>query len=142
MNRLRQRLLKVDAFRLALYAGLFVTLLHFLSVVFERPEFELPVISRIEHAAQDWALTRLRGAMAPSGRVVIVAVDEKSVEAEGIWPWSRARMARLVDALAAGGVAAVGVDVIWADADVQGRRFAEVAAKVREAREAATDPKV
>ena len=142
MNRLRQRILKVDAFRLALYAGLLVTLLHFLGVVFERPEWELPVVSRIEHAAQDWALTRLRGARAPSGRVVIVAIDEKSVEAEGIWPWSRARMAQLVDGLAAGGVAAVGFDVIWADADVQGRRLAGVAAKVREAREAATDPRL
>ncbi|MGB8931403.1 MAG: CHASE2 domain-containing protein, partial [Anaeromyxobacteraceae bacterium] len=128
MKRLRQQLLKVDAFRLALYAGLFVTLLHFVSVVFERPGWELPVISRIEHAAQDWALTRLRGERAPSGRVVIVAVDEKSVEAEGVWPWSRAKMARLVDGLAAGGVTAVGFDVIWADVDVQGRRLAEVAA--------------
>ncbi len=140
MNRLRQRVLRVDAFRLALYAGLLVTLLHFLSVVFERPEWELPVISRIEHAAQDWALTRLRGPRTPSGKVVIVAVDEKSVEAEGIWPWSRAKMARLIDGLAAGGVAAVGFDVIWADVDVQGRRLAEVAARVRAAREGAKDP--
>src|SRR5574341_1047185 len=140
MNPVRRRLLKVDAFRLALYAGLLVTVLHFLSVVFERPEWELPIVSRIEHAAQDWALTRLRGPRAPSGRVVIVAVDEKSVEEEGVWPWSRAKMARLVDGLAAGGVAAVGFDVIWADRDVQGRRFADVAAKVRAARDQAKDP--
>jgi adenylate cyclase len=140
MGKVRQRVLKVDAFRLALYAGLLVTLLHFLSVVFQRPEWELPVISRIEHSAQDWALTRLRGPMAPSGKVVIVAIDEKSVEEEGIWPWSRAKMAALIDGLAAGGVAAVGFDVIWADQDVQGRRFAEVATRVREAREGAKDP--
>src|SRR5512145_1588081 len=141
MNPVRRRLLKVDAFRLALYAGLFFTLLHFLNVVFERPEWELPVISRIEHSAQDWTLTRLRGPRPPSGKVVIVAIDEKSVEEEGIWPWSRSKMARLIDALAAGGVAAVGFDVIWADQDVQGRRFADVAASVREAKAAARDPK-
>jgi adenylate cyclase len=140
MNRVRRRVLKVDAFRLALFAGLLFTLLHFLNVVFERPEWELPVISRIEHAAQDWTLTRLRGARPPSGGVVIVAIDEKSVEEEGIWPWSRAKMARLIDGLAAGGVKAVGFDVIWADEDVQGRRFADVAAKVREAREAVKEP--
>jgi adenylate cyclase len=143
MGPIRQRLLKVDAFRLALYVGLGVTLLHFLSIVFQRPEWELPVISRIEHGAQDYALTRLRGPRAPSGRVVIVAIDEKSVEEEGIWPWSRAKMARLIDALAANGVASVGFDVIWADEDVQGRRFAEVAARVKEARGAVgADPKV
>jgi adenylate cyclase len=141
MDPVRRGFFKVDAFRLALYAGLFVTLLHFLSVVFERTEWELPVISRIEHSARDYALTRLRGPRPPSGKVVIVAVDEKSVEAEGIWPWSRAKMAKLIDALAAGGVAAVGFDVIWADVDVQGRRFAEVAAKVREARESTKEPK-
>jgi len=140
MNRLRQRVLKVDAFRLALFAGLLFTLLHFLDVVFERAEWELPVITRLEHLTQDWALTRLRGAKPPSGGVVIVAIDEKSVEAEGVWPWSRAKMARLVDGLAAGGVAAVGFDVIWADEDVQGRRFAEVASKVREARGAVKEP--
>src|SRR5512145_907859 len=140
MNPVRRRLLKVDAFRLALYAGLFFTLLHFLNVVFERPEWELPVISRIEHSAQDWTLTRLRGPRPPSGKVVIVAIDEKSVEEEGVWPWSRAKMAQLVDGLAAGGVAAVGFDVIWADRDVQGRRFADVAARVRAAREQTKDP--
>jgi adenylate cyclase len=141
MERVRRRLFKVDAFRLALYAGLFFTLLHFLSVVFERTEWELPVITRIEHAAQDWTLTRLRGPRPPSGRVVIVAIDEKAVEEEGVWPWSRAKMARLVDGLAAGGVAAVGFDVIWADQDVQGRRFADVAARVRDARAAAKAPR-
>jgi adenylate cyclase len=141
MNRLSQRLFRVNAFSLALYAGLLFTLLHFLRVVFERPEWELPVISRIEHSAQDYALTRLRGPRPPSGQVVIVAIDERSVEEEGVWPWSRARMARLIDGLAAGGVAAVGFDVIWADEDVQGQRFAQVASRIRESREQATDPK-
>jgi adenylate cyclase len=140
MGRVRKGVFKVNAFRLALYAGLTITLLHFLSIVFQRPEWELPVISRIEHSAQDYALTRLRGPKAPSGKVVIVAVDEKSVEEEGIWPWSRAKMARLIDGLAANGVAAVGFDVIWADEDVQGRRFAEMAARIREVRDLSRDP--
>src|SRR5512133_2256744 len=81
--------------------GLAFTALHLLNGVFLGERFELPVVSRVEHAAQDWALTRLRGPRAPSGRVVIVAIDERSVEAEGRWPWSRAKLARLVDRLAA-----------------------------------------
>jgi adenylate cyclase len=136
----RRALLRVDAFRLALYVGLLATLLHTVDVLWARKGSQLPVVSRIEHAAQDYVLTSLRGPRAPSGQVVIVAIDEKSVEAEGIWPWSRAKMARLVEALAQGGVAAVGFDVIWSETDEQGRRLAGVAAGVKAARAATTDP--
>ncbi len=139
-RRVRKALLKVTAFRLALWAGLLFTGLHFLNHVFLGRGFELPVVAKIEHAAQDWALTSLRGPRPPSGEVVIVAIDERSVEAEGLWPWSRARMARLVDRLAEGGVRAVAFDVIWSEEDELGRRMARVASLVRSAREGARDP--
>ncbi len=138
MSRFR-RVLAVDAFRLALYVGLLFTLLHFLNGAFLGLGFELPIVARIEHAAQDWALTRLRGPRRPSGSVVIVGIDERSVEAEGLWPWSRAKMARLVDRLAEGGVTAVGFDVIWSEQDEMGRRLATVASLVRAARQGAPD---
>ncbi len=134
MARVRRALFRVDAFRLALGSGLFFAALHLLNGVFLGRGFELPVVARIEHAAQDYALTALRGPRPPSGRVVIVAIDERSVAEEGLWPWSRARMARLVDRLAEGRVAAVGFDVIWSERDEQGRRMARVAALVRAAR--------
>jgi adenylate cyclase len=138
-QRVRRALLSVDAFRLALWVGLAFTALHLLNGVFLGRGYELPVVARIEHAAQDYALTKLRGPRPPSGRVVIVAVDERSVQAEGLWPWSRARLARLVDRLAAGGVAAVGFDVIWSEDDERGRRMARVASLVRAARERTRD---
>ena len=141
MAGVRRSLLKITAFRLALWVGLVFTGLHFANYVFLARGFELPVISRIENAAQDYTLTRLRGPRSPSGRVVIVGIDEKSVQEEGLWPWSRAKMARLVDRLAQGGVAAVGFDVIWSERDELGRRMAKVASLVRDARQAATaDP--
>jgi adenylate cyclase len=140
MAALRRALLRVDAFRLALYAGVLAAALHALDVSFSARGAQLPVVSRVEHAAQDYLLTHLRGPGAPSGRVVVVAIDERSIEAEGLWPWSRARMARLVDALAAGGVEAVGFDAVWGDDDRQGRTLAEVAALVRHAREETADP--
>jgi adenylate cyclase len=127
--------LEVTAFRLALAVGLSFTGLHLLNGVFLGRGLELPVVARVEHAAQDYALTRLRGQRSTSGRVVIVGIDEQSVEAEGLWPWSRAKMARLVDRLAEGGVAAVGFDVIWSERDELGRRMAKVASLVRSARE-------
>jgi adenylate cyclase len=142
MPSARRAFLRIDAFRLALYVGLVLALLHVLDVLWAQKGSQLPVISRIEHAAQDYVLTQLRGPRAPSGQVVIVAIDERSVQAEGLWPWSRARMARLVDALAEGGVAAVGFDVVWADEDAQGHRLADLAARLKAARALAHEPEV
>ncbi len=56
----------------------------------------------------------------PSGRVVVVEIDECSIEyfrarGEGGWPWSRQRHADLLDQLDRAGAQAVGYDVLFAD---------------------------
>lgn len=56
----------------------------------------------------------------PSGRVVVVEIDECSIayfraRGEGGWPWSRQRHADLLDQLDRAGVRAVGYDVLFAD---------------------------
>ena len=56
----------------------------------------------------------------PSGRVVVVEIDECSIEhfrarGEGGWPWSRQRHADLLDQLDRAGVRLVGYDVLFAD---------------------------
>ncbi len=56
----------------------------------------------------------------PSGRVVVVEIDECSIEyfrarGEGGWPWSRQRHADLLDRLDREGVRAVGYDVLLTD---------------------------
>jgi hypothetical protein len=56
----------------------------------------------------------------PSGRVVVVEIDECSIEyfraqGEGGWPWSRQKHADLLDQLDRAGVRAVGYDVLFAD---------------------------
>lgn len=56
-----------------------------------------------------------RGGRAPSGQVVIVAVDEKSLEKVGRWPWDRSVFARLVEAIDAAGPRAVGYDIIFSE---------------------------
>jgi adenylate cyclase len=60
----------------------------------------------------------------PSGRVVVVEIDDCSIEhfralGEGGWPWSRQRHADLLDQLDRAGVRAVGYDVLFTDASVQ-----------------------
>ena len=56
----------------------------------------------------------------PSGRVVVVEIDECSIEhfrarGEGGWPWSRQRHADLLDRLDREGVRAAGYDVLLTD---------------------------
>jgi len=132
MAGLRRRLLRLDAFRLALYVGLLFPLLHFVNLV---RGVDLPVISRVEHAAQDYAITKLRGPRPTSGRVVIVGIDHRSIEAEGRWPWPRDKMAKLVQKLGEGGVASVGFDIVWDADDEVGRRLAGVTRLVKELRD-------
>jgi adenylate cyclase len=58
---------------------------------------------------------RARGPIKPGPAVVIAAIDEKSLEAEGRWPWPRARIAALVDALSRDGAKVVGFDVMFSE---------------------------
>ncbi|MFL6592505.1 MAG: CHASE2 domain-containing protein [Luteimonas sp.] len=51
----------------------------------------------------------------PSGKVVVVEIDDCSIASEGPWPWSRQQHADLLDALDRAGVRAVGYDVMFAD---------------------------
>ena len=47
----------------------------------------------------------------------IVDIDDESLAKIGQWPWPRTRIAELVDKLGAGGTAAVGFDVMFAEPD-------------------------
>src|SRR5262245_61542214 len=49
--------------------------------------------------------------------VVIVDVDEKSLKELGQWPWPRSTLASLVNRLRQDGAAAIGFDVVFAEAD-------------------------
>ena len=63
---------------------------------------------------------RLRLTLPKTGddRIVILDIDEKSLKEEGRWPWSRDKMAKLMDELFDRyGVAVVGFDVVFAEKD-------------------------
>jgi len=77
----------------------------------------IPLLDRLEEIAYD---TRLKLLMPNTvdHRIVIVDLDEKSLKAEGRWPWGRDKVARLVDRLFDDyGVAIVGFDVVFAEPD-------------------------
>jgi adenylate cyclase len=49
--------------------------------------------------------------------VAILDIDERSIARIGQWPWSRAIMARLVDAATSAGTAAIGFDIVFPEPD-------------------------
>ncbi len=58
---------------------------------------------------------RARGDVLPHAKVVIVAIDEKSINELGRWPWDRKLMARLIDNLGLYGVRTVGLDIVFSE---------------------------
>jgi adenylate cyclase len=64
---------------------------------------------------------QLRGPLVPTGAVVVAAIDEKSLETEGHWPWRRTRIAALVDALSRDGAKVIGFDVTFPEPDDNAR---------------------
>lgn len=49
----------------------------------------------------------------PSSRIVLVTIDDSSLDQIGRWPWSRGVFADLVDRLAADGARVIGIDVLF-----------------------------
>ncbi len=68
----------------------------------------------LELRALDWRLLQ-RGPGPASDEVVVVAVDEASLDELGRWPWSRGRVAELFDRIAAGGARVIGVDIVQSE---------------------------
>lgn len=76
----------------------------------------LPAVDAIQQQIYD---TQVR-LTAPGGqdpRIVIVAVDEKSLQKEGHWPWARDKLALLVQKLFESGVVVTGFDVVFPERD-------------------------
>jgi adenylate cyclase len=55
----------------------------------------------------------------PGARIVVVDIDRRSLEAIGPWPWPRATMAALVDAIAAAKPALAAIDVLFAEQELR-----------------------
>jgi adenylate cyclase len=78
---------------------------------------ELPFVPRIEAMLYD-ARVRLTMPGSVDDRIVIVDIDEKSLAAEGRWPWPRDRVARMLERLFDDyGAQLVAFDVVFAEPD-------------------------
>ena len=104
--------MKRQALRIIL--GLILTLV----VCLESAGFiSLPFLRRLEAICYDLRLT-LTMPRTVDPRIVIIDIDDKSLAREGRWPWSRDRLALLLDNLFDRyHVAVVGFDVVFAEED-------------------------
>lgn len=59
----------------------------------------------------------IRGNKTGDKNIVIIDIDEKSLKALGQWPWSRNKIARILQNLANDGVGIIGLDVLFAEPD-------------------------
>lgn len=77
-----------------------------ISVFFERP----PLLERLEQLIQD-TMFQLRGSRSVGQDVVIVGIDDMSLEKIGKWPWNRAQIGDLVESIDARGARTILLDL-------------------------------
>jgi len=71
-------------------------------------------LNRADNIVRDTFMSSQR--YRPDDRIVVVTIDNRSLEALGRWPWPREVHARLLDRLTTEDVAAVGLDVLFVEA--------------------------
>jgi adenylate cyclase len=92
-----------------------VVVLLALAVFFWAPEF----LKTVEIQLYDLHF-KLRGVEKADDRVVIAAIDDKSLTALGRWPWPRSLMGELIRVLSAGGAKVIAVDILLSEPEVSG----------------------
>ncbi|MFH1487981.1 MAG: adenylate/guanylate cyclase domain-containing protein [Pseudomonadota bacterium] len=70
------------------------------------------ILQPIELKALDYRF-KVRGARNPGTEVAIIAVDDKSLEKIGRWPWPRSVFGRMVDTLTGAGARVIGFDILF-----------------------------
>lgn len=69
-----------------------------------------------DNRLRDYLFT-IRGEIPNSGNVVIIDIDEASLEQLGQWPWSRNKMSKIIENLTAANIGIVGMDIVFAEED-------------------------
>jgi adenylate cyclase len=83
------------------------------------------VIERLDHMGYDMHVRSgtLAQQTLTSSPVAIIDIDDKSLQAEGRWPWPRSKLAQLVTELKAQGATVIAFDMFFAEAQ---RNFADL----------------
>jgi adenylate cyclase len=73
-------------------------------------------IQQFHEKTLDWRLTD-RGQIPGSDRVAILAIDDRSLEQEGRWPWPRDKMAKLTEKVLGYGAKGIAFDIVFSEED-------------------------
>ncbi|MBF0219072.1 MAG: adenylate/guanylate cyclase domain-containing protein [Gammaproteobacteria bacterium] len=74
------------------------------------------IVNDIEGRLMD-ARFQLRGTLPPTGNVAIVAIDDKSLDTLGRWPWSRLLLAELIAKIREAGAVVIGLDIVFSESE-------------------------
>ncbi|CZG18705.1 TPA: CHASE2 domain-containing protein [Legionella pneumophila] len=98
------------------FLGLAVTLLVLLTLFFNVPPLN-SLISQFEGRVYDQIINFNWHSKPENLKVIIIDIDEKSLEQEGRWPWPRSKIAELLNKLQENGVVTVGFDIVMSEAE-------------------------
>ena len=73
---------------------------------------QVTILDRMELRTVDWRF-HLRGPLSPHADIVLVTIDEASLDKVGKWPWPRQLFARMTRQLTAAGARAIVYDVFF-----------------------------
>lgn len=103
--------------RMPIFLGALVTLF-VLWLQLSPPEFANAFIQRLEYLVYDQRLTYMPKATKPAeNKIVIVDLDERSLQVEGQYPWNRIKVGQLVERLRDVGALVVGFDITFPEPD-------------------------
>ncbi|MFA6304091.1 MAG: adenylate/guanylate cyclase domain-containing protein [Legionella sp.] len=84
--------------------------------------YDVPIIStyikKLENQIYDEVVTYNLRSYNLQPKVIIIDIDESSIEKEGRWPWPRDKMARLLTILKQAGIVSFGVDIVMPEAEI------------------------
>ncbi len=96
-----------------IYFSLAFMLAFFLSLFYI---FFPKALDSIDNRLRDYFFT-IRGEIPNSDNVIIIDIDEKSLQTLGQWPWSRSKVAKILENLTNSGIGIIGIDIVFAEED-------------------------
>ncbi|MDN5042504.1 adenylate/guanylate cyclase domain-containing protein [Aliarcobacter butzleri] len=99
--------------KFSIYFVLSLSLSIFLSAIYI---FFPSLPDSLDNRLRDYLFT-MRGELSHNQNVVIVDIDETSIKSLGQWPWSRDKLAKILENLTLANVGIVGLDIVFAEED-------------------------
>ncbi|MDK2040954.1 CHASE2 domain-containing protein [Aliarcobacter butzleri] len=99
--------------KFSIYFVLSLSLSIFLSAIYI---FFPSLPDSLDNRLRDYLFT-IRGELPHNQNVVIVDIDETSIKSLGQWPWSRNKLAKILENLTLANVGIVGLDIVFAEED-------------------------